>query len=55
MNGWDILILLWIGAMVLLAVRAIRGGTAGGCHDCRRCSGNCDDCGEECCRNAGKK
>ena len=50
MNLWDILILLAVGAMVLLAVRAIRKGRAGGCHGgagCR-CGGGCGDCPRDC-------
>ena len=41
MNVWDILILLAVAGMVLLAVRAIRSGKAGGCHDCASCHKPC--------------
>ena len=45
MNIWDILILLAVGAMLLLALRAMRRGKAGGCHDC---GGQCACCGRDC-------
>ena len=48
MNVWDILILLAVAGMVLLAVRAIRSGKAGGCHDCASCGGNCAACHKPC-------
>ena len=42
MNLWDILILLLVAAMVLLALRAIRKGRAGGCHNgCSHCAQSC--------------
>ena len=56
MNLWDILILLAVGVMVLLAVRAIRSGNAGGCHGGAGCScgGSCDNCTQGC-ANCAKK
>ena len=48
MNVWDILILLVVGAMVFFAVRAIRSGRAGGCHDCKSCSHGCAACAHPC-------
>ena len=44
MNIWDILILLAVAAMLLLAVRAIRGGKAGSCHKGGGCSCGCENC-----------
>ena len=51
MNIWDILILLAVGALVLLALRAVRRGKTGGCHDC---GGACACC-EKDCRNRQTK
>ena len=50
MNIWDILILLAVAGMLLLAVRAIRSGNAGGCHGGSGCScgGNCSACAQRC-------
>ena len=48
MNLWDILILLLVGAMVFFAVRAIRSGKAGSCHDCAGCNHNCAGCRHPC-------
>ncbi len=48
MNLWDILILAAVAGMLLLAVRALRSGKAGGCHDCRSCSGDCAACAHGC-------
>jgi hypothetical protein len=48
MNLWDILILLLVGAMVFFAVRAIRSGKAGSCHDCASCNHNCAGCRHPC-------
>ena len=44
MNIWDILILLAVAAMLLLAVRAVRGGEAGSCHKGGGCSCGCENC-----------
>ena len=46
MNIWDVLILLVVAAAVFLAVRAIRKGKAGGCHNCPDCAGNCKTCAQ---------
>ena len=48
MNLWDILILAAVAGMLLLAVRALRSGKAGGCHDYRSCSGDCAACAHGC-------
>ena len=48
MNVWDILILLAVGVMVYFAVRAIRSGKAGSCHDCASCNHNCASCAHLC-------
>ena len=45
MNIWDILILLAVGALVLPALRAVRRGKTGGCHDC---GGACACCEKNC-------
>ena len=44
MGLWDILILLAVGAMVGLAIRAMRSGRSGSCHGGGSCSGNCAGC-----------
>ncbi len=46
MNIWDILILLLVGLMVYLAVRAIRSGR-GSCR-CGGCDHNCAGCTQSC-------
>ena len=48
MNVWDILILLAVGVMIYFAVRAIRSGKAGSCHDCASCNHNCASCAHLC-------
>ena len=48
MNIWDVLILLLVGVMVYFAVRAIRSGKAGSCHDCGSCNHDCAHCGHSC-------
>lgn len=48
MNIWDFLILLLVGVMVYFAVRAIRSGKAGSCHDCASCNHNCASCAHPC-------
>lgn len=48
MNVWDILILLAVGVMIYFAVRAIRSGKAGSCHDCASCNHNCASCAHPC-------
>jgi len=48
MNIWDILILLAVGLMIFFAVRAIRSGKAGSCHDCAGCAHNCAACAHPC-------
>ncbi|MBQ7435405.1 MAG: hypothetical protein IJV51_06340 [Oscillospiraceae bacterium] len=48
MNIWDILILLAVGTLIYFAVRAIRSGRAGSCHDCMSCTHNCAACAHPC-------
>jgi len=48
MNIWDILILALVGMMIYFAVRAIRSGKAGSCHDCNSCTHDCAHCGHPC-------
>ena len=52
MNVWDVLILAVLAVSVLLAVRAIRRGKAGGCH---ACGGDCTACRQACSNNHGGK
>lgn len=46
MNVWDVLILLIVGLMVYLAVKAIRSGK-GSCR-CGGCDCNCAACTQSC-------
>ena len=48
MNVWDILILALVGVMIYFAVRAIRSGRAGSCHDCNSCGHDCAACTHKC-------
>ena len=48
MNIWDILILTLVGVMIYFAVRAIRSGRAGSCHDCTSCGHDCAACTHKC-------
>ena len=48
MNIWDILILALVGLMIYFAVRAIRSGSAGSCHDCNSYSHDCAACAHKC-------
>jgi len=48
MNIWDILILLAVGVLVYFAVRAIRSGRAGSCHECMSCHHDCAACAYPC-------
>ena len=51
MNGWDIFLILLIGAAFLLALRKVRKDMKSG-NGCLSCGGNCAGCSG--CSKAGK-
>ena len=45
MNGWDILILIFVAALIALAVFLYRRGSRKGscCGDCEKCEKSCEE------------